>query len=148
MSEEYGGIGMAGDLGEMRHRTEDDRDRGLYSKYLVVKRNTDRVVHNAFVLRYDDDPFAIPALRAYADACAVRYPTLAYDLRELADLHEDRQRTHRASVARIEKLEASCSFETRNQCRDDQEKRADPTFTCPVHGQAQDTLERLGIDVL
>jgi hypothetical protein len=111
MSEQFGGIGMVGDLGKLRHRTEDDRERGLYGKYLIngkyliIKRDSDRVVYNAFVLRYDDDPFAIPALRAYADVCAARYPKLAADLQGLADHHEKAQRKHRETVARIEKLE-------------------------------------------
>lgn len=41
-----------------------------------------------------------------------------------------------------------CPFPTRDECWDDQEARADINFTCPVHGQAHDTLDRLGVDVL
>lgn len=41
-----------------------------------------------------------------------------------------------------------CSFKTRNDCWDDQELKMDPNFTCPIHGRAEDTLERLGVGVL
>lgn len=41
-----------------------------------------------------------------------------------------------------------CSFDTVDDCWDDQEARADVDFVCPIHGQAHDTLDRLGIDVL
>jgi hypothetical protein len=37
-----------------------------------------------FVLDLDHDPFAAPALRAYAAACAAEYPALAADLLRLA----------------------------------------------------------------
>lgn len=39
-----------------------------------------------FVLDYTHDPFAIPALAAYAEACAETHPTLAADLRLLVDV--------------------------------------------------------------
>lgn len=41
-----------------------------------------------------------------------------------------------------------CKFEGMMACWDDQEERIDAGFACPVHGQATDTLERLGVDVL
>lgn len=41
-----------------------------------------------------------------------------------------------------------CPFDTQDACWDDQEQRADADFICPVHGQAKDTLGRLGVDVL
>jgi hypothetical protein len=41
-----------------------------------------------------------------------------------------------------------CAFDTRDACWDAQEARGDPYATCIVHGQARDTLDRLGIDVL
>ena len=79
---------------------------GLYGKYLVVKRSSDQVIHKAFVLQYDKDPFAIPALRAYADACAERYPELAEDLRGEADFHDAQQAKLREGLHRLEQLEA------------------------------------------
>jgi hypothetical protein len=82
------------------------REQGLTAGYLVVKRSSDEVIWNAFVLRYDD-PFAIPALRAYADACAQEYPKLAQDLHALANHHEERQRLLREGHARVDKLEAA-----------------------------------------
>jgi hypothetical protein len=90
----------------LQHRTEDDRDKGLYSKYLIIKRDSDRVVYDAFVLRYNDDPFAIPALRAYAEACKERYPLLAADLIETADRHEGYQAKRRTDDARLKQLES------------------------------------------
>lgn len=68
-------------MADLRHATEDDRELGLYAKYHVVRRGTEEVVEDAFVLRVGRDPFAAPALRAYADACEARYPKLAADLR-------------------------------------------------------------------
>ena len=41
-----------------------------------------------FVLDWRHDPFAIPAARAYADACESEYPALADDLRKRADAAE------------------------------------------------------------
>lgn len=60
-----------------------DEDRGLYRKYSVKKLNDptgkhDRCFH--FVLDLTHDPYAIPAIRAYADACRGKYPLVARDL--------------------------------------------------------------------
>ena len=41
-----------------------------------------------FVLDWRHDPYAIPAARAYADACEAMYPGLAADLRARADVAE------------------------------------------------------------
>lgn len=41
-----------------------------------------------------------------------------------------------------------CRWPTKDQCWDEQEALADRDFSCPVHGRAEQTLERLGVDVL
>ncbi len=41
-----------------------------------------------FVLDWAHDPFAIPAARAYADACEAKYPALSADLRARAEFAE------------------------------------------------------------
>lgn len=45
-----------------------DQDKGLYEKYLVFKRNGDKVDGNCFILRPAKDPAARAALMAYAEA--------------------------------------------------------------------------------
>ncbi len=69
----------------------DNKDQGLYEKFHPVERVDGRSApgerhHNCkyFVLDLDHDPFALPAIRAYADACLKDYPGLAIDLRALA----------------------------------------------------------------
>ncbi len=60
-----------------------DEDRGLYRKYRVEKVDDPTGKHDKcfhFVLDLTHDPYAIPAIRAYADACRGRYPLLAKDL--------------------------------------------------------------------
>lgn len=64
---------------------------GVYRKYLV-KRLRDREKKHArcefFVLDMMHDPFAIPALTAYAEACEATHPELAEDLRtKIAAMH-------------------------------------------------------------
>lgn len=64
-----------------------DKTRGLYSKYLVERREDPCGKHaecSYFVLDVDHDQFAAPALRAYADACSQAFPDLARDLRCMA----------------------------------------------------------------
>ena len=69
-------------------------DVGIYRKYVVERvdgssRPGGKHEHcSYFVLDWKHDPFAIPAARAYADACESRYPALAEDLRERADAAE------------------------------------------------------------
>jgi hypothetical protein len=71
-----------------------DRTRGITDKFRISR--TDGTSepggkHHAcdyFVLDLDHDPFAIPALRAYADACEAEYPLLAADLRAKIAAHE------------------------------------------------------------
>ena len=63
-----------------------DRTRGLYGKFIIHRTDGEsRPGHkhdgcDYFVLDLTHDPFAIPALRAYAKACRAEYPLLAADL--------------------------------------------------------------------
>lgn len=59
-----------------------DRNRGLYPKYLLFKAGGDMtpVPDPFFALRYTTDPHARVALEAYADSCVDDYPQLAQDL--------------------------------------------------------------------
>lgn len=65
-----------------------DRDRGVYNKFTVTRNDGSSEPggkHEGceyFVLDLTHDPFAMPALRAYAANCAKKYPQLAADLRE------------------------------------------------------------------
>ncbi len=69
-----------------------DTNRGLYQKFDV--RRTDGSdapdgKHEGcayFVLDLTHDPYAAPALRAYADACQQKHPRLASDLRTEANV--------------------------------------------------------------
>lgn len=73
---------------------DDDQDRGLYGKYIVIRKDDYSRKHDGcfyFVLDLDHDKFAAPALRAYAAACREEYPALAEDLE-----------------ARVGSLEAGC----------------------------------------
>lgn len=73
--------------------TSVDRGTGLYRKFIVQRADGSSAPGGKyeecsyFVLDWDHDPFAVPAARAYADACEARYPALARDLRALADKH-------------------------------------------------------------
>lgn len=68
----------------------DDRERGLYQKFSVERLDGSSVPgqkHDGcvyFVLDITHDPFAIPALWAYAEACQREYPKLAKDLVDMA----------------------------------------------------------------
>lgn len=74
--------------------------KGLYGKYYVCKADQktglpeddarlDLIgIGNVFVLRYDKDPHAIAALKAYAASCAEENPRLAGDLLHLVAEHE------------------------------------------------------------
>lgn len=65
----------------------DDRELGVYEKYHVRRtdgRDAPGEKHADccyFVLDLNHDKHAIPALKAYADACALEYPLLAIHLR-------------------------------------------------------------------
>lgn len=64
----------------------DKRSIGIYRKFKVIRTdgNSDPGKKHAgcayFVLDLDHDPFAVPALRAYAEACREQFPALAQDL--------------------------------------------------------------------
>lgn len=63
---------------------EIDNQIGVYDKYTVTRNDGDPTGKHAncayFVLDTDHDPFAIPALKAYAAACEEEYPQLAVDI--------------------------------------------------------------------
>lgn len=67
------------------------RDVGIYGKFVVTRvdgssREGGKHEHcDYFVLDWKHDKFAVPAARAYADACEAEYPALADDLRKRAD---------------------------------------------------------------
>ena len=64
-----------------------DPTRGIYRKYQVDRLNDFEGKHDGceyFVLDWDHDPYTIPAVLAYADACEDQYPQLAADLRKKA----------------------------------------------------------------
>lgn len=67
----------------------DEPARGLYRKYDVKRTDGSSEPggkHEAcsyFVLDLEHDEFAIPALKAYAKACAKEYPALARNIREI-----------------------------------------------------------------
>ena len=64
----------------------DDKNRGLYGKFHVKRADGSSDAGGKhehckyFVLDLTHDPFAIPALSAYADACKSEYPALCIDL--------------------------------------------------------------------
>ena len=67
----------------------DDRERGLYGKYNVARSDGSGGPGGKhencyyYVLDLDHDPFALPALEAYANACEKDgYVELAADLRQ------------------------------------------------------------------
>jgi len=66
-----------------------DKQKGLYGKFNVARtdgKSAPGQKHENceyFVLDITHDPFAIPALQAYATACAKEYPALFIDLLEL-----------------------------------------------------------------
>ena len=68
-----------------------DRNRGIYNKFLVERRDgksePGEKHHGCeyFVIDYSHDPFAAAALTAYANACEEKYPWLADDLRNIVD---------------------------------------------------------------
>ena len=68
-------------------------DNGLINKYAVRRRDgKDRQGDKHrncryFVLDVSHDPFAVPALRAYAEACKEDKPNLSAQLIDMADAH-------------------------------------------------------------
>lgn len=71
-----------------------NKARGLYNKFTVLRADGESSPgrkHDGceyFVLDLTHDPFAWPALKAYADACEAEYPLLAADLRAKEAKHE------------------------------------------------------------
>ena len=65
------------------------QEEGLYEKYIVQRRDGHSNPGGKhwkcqlFVLDLHCDKYALPALKAYARACAKEYPELAKDLRKL-----------------------------------------------------------------
>jgi hypothetical protein len=67
-------------------KTDPSTGLGLYQKYQVKRLNDPNRKHDNcqyFVLDLTHDPYAIPALAAYAEACEAQYANLAKDLREI-----------------------------------------------------------------
>lgn len=86
--DDHGYAAFAADQWQKRKEKKmGDKSRGIYGKFVV--RRTDGLSEYGmkhygceyFVLDIDHDQFAIPALRAYADACEAEYPLLAADIR-------------------------------------------------------------------
>lgn len=67
----------------------DKRRVGIYEKFVVNRTDGSsepggRHEHcQYFVLDISHDPFAVPALRAYSEACAAEYPVLSVELQAL-----------------------------------------------------------------
>lgn len=63
------------------------KDGPIYKKYHVERTDGESGPNGKhrsceyFVLDMNCDPYAMPALRAYADACQETYPVLAADIR-------------------------------------------------------------------
>ncbi len=78
-----------------------DPTRGLYTKFLTERTDGESApggTHEGcqyFVLDMDHDPYALPALQAYAAACASAYPLLARDLSRITlDMQSRRDDPH------------------------------------------------------
>jgi hypothetical protein len=54
--------------------------QGLYSKYIVLRKDGEPADGFFFVLKPESDVAARVAMRAYADACMESSPELSYDL--------------------------------------------------------------------
>lgn len=63
-----------------------NKNKGLYEKFQVVRTDGESAPGHRhadcryFILDLTHDPYALPAVRAYAKACAADYPVLAEDL--------------------------------------------------------------------
>ena len=65
----------------------DDRNKGVYKKYVVQRINDEKGKHNDcffFVLDPQHDPHARAAMRAYAESCKADNPLLAADVERIA----------------------------------------------------------------
>lgn len=70
-----------------------DKFKGLYNKYLVerVDKSPKHDGCEYFVLDMSCDPYAVPALYAYAHACRAEYPQLAKELIARAEALAERK---------------------------------------------------------
>jgi hypothetical protein len=62
-----------------------DQELGLYRKYEVVRLSDPEGKHEDceyYVLDWEHDKFALPAMEAYAMACEEEFPRLAEDIRK------------------------------------------------------------------
>jgi hypothetical protein len=72
----------------MKMEKTDDKQRGLYEKYYIERcdgKSAPGKKHygcDYFVLDLTHDPYAIPALSIYAEACAAKYPLLSAALKQ------------------------------------------------------------------
>lgn len=66
----------------------DANKEGLKEKYIVMRVDPTKEVGRCFVLEYDKDPFAMAALRSYAEACIEEYPKLSEDLMKIVEERE------------------------------------------------------------
>ncbi len=69
-----------------------ERKKGIYDKYVVYRKDGKERHYGCpyFVLDMEHDPFAVPALKAYAKACrADGYEKLADDLDAYVEMKAD-----------------------------------------------------------
>lgn len=72
-------------------------DVGIYEKFIVNRTDgTDKPGEKHencryFVLDLDHDKFAIPAIKAYAEACSEEYPVLSKELFSFVKNHQDKE---------------------------------------------------------
>jgi hypothetical protein len=70
------------------------KERGLYQKYWIRRTDGSSEANEKhadceyFVLDWTHDEFVIPAMQAYADACAQTFPELAADIRSRIQHHK------------------------------------------------------------
>jgi hypothetical protein len=68
-----------------------EQDKGLYQKYIVKRLRDPQRKHarcKYFVLDLVHDDFAGEALKAYAEACKIRYPNLSEDLKGIINEYQ------------------------------------------------------------
>jgi hypothetical protein len=71
-----------------KSRLRSEAEQGVYRKYLVKRLGDRKGKHKRceyFVLDWKHDRFAVDAMRAYANACAVDFPDLARELHQRCD---------------------------------------------------------------
>ena len=92
-----------------------DEPRGLYRKYEVRRLHDPSGKHEDceyYVLDWKHDPFTIPAMSVYADACAAKFPVLAASLRYMVQYYGGSVATPATppasapTLARLEALDA------------------------------------------